>query len=206
MTDDITNPEWIAKAKDAIARLEFIRDCFLNGRDAEGARAFLEIGDDRPAFMAVGGLAYRNRAIAFSCTPQIPFRPLRFATLAMEDDVDLHVIAMQVGRTPIFINTDPVNARFFSTSRRQFVGPDAFDAATPGDLMPLRHDAFAGIGLPITAPICHVGQDFTVTVELRECEYGSVNFSGIVLGVLRETDFQYARFPLPRGAARPTDE
>ena len=165
MRDDLTDPTWVAYAKECIGRLEAIRDAFLTGRDAEAVQMLTELDD--LGGRTVLGINSRNvveagQTVQVECRPQLPFRADRFC---VDDGVSRHFLIhdIRVGIRSQFIqSSDLAGAIASSRVSLEDLRPELDEHGFWTIKIERRLDEL--IGVAIDMPICEVAQDMVVIV------------------------------------------
>ena len=179
--DDIEDPNWIAYAKACIARLETIRDAFLEGRDSEAVRMIRD--EDPRGDRTVLGLESRQplypaETVLIYARPQVPFRADRFC---VDESVAGNFIVndIRLGTRSMFVQSSDVAGSIFSSRVK-------LDALKPvldeQGFWTIKINAYLEdlLGVAIDFPVCEVGQDLLVQVTNVSDEH--VRFRGAFFG------------------------
>lgn len=155
--EDVTQ-EWLDEANHMIERLRFIRDAFLEGRDAEAVRAIMEEGDRGENnlvhfsdIIPMGGTAMITKRV------QIPFAGK--AVMCRQRSFRIHEI--RVGTRIVFPCIQAIPS--------ELLAPIAIP----------QNEAYA-VGIPLTLPPCMPGEDLHVMVENVGSDSGM--FDMVMLG------------------------
>jgi hypothetical protein len=163
--DDLS-PDFIARAKAAIARLEIIRDCFLEGRDAE-AVALIREEDPVTSYTVIGinsGAAMVGPGEVFTVVmrPQVrSFRGRQFMISRRSFDFD--ILDIRVGNRSQFIQSTKIASDLFA-------GPEIdaiYTADDPENPLVIRCnvEAKTHMGLRFDTEWCQTSQDLVIYAQ-----------------------------------------
>ena len=179
--DDIEDPNWIAYAKACIARLETIRDAFLEGRDPEAVRMIRDEdprGDRTVLGIESSDPMYPAEAALICARPQVPFRADRFC---VDEAVagDFVVNDIRLGNRSMFVQSSDVAGSIFSSRVKLDALKPVLDAQgfwTIKINAPLEDL----LGVAIDFPVCEVGQE--LLVQVTNVSTQNVMFRGAFFG------------------------